>query len=166
MGTELKYAVRHFIGICGFIVSNKKWDNPCTNATNYLCFRPIVYVCKHQNNSHKRLTQKWTPFRRQCFQMHFLEWKCMNFAKISLKFVPKVPVNNIPALVHILAWRRSGDKPLSELMMVSLLTQICVTRPQWVNQIAIPVYVLFYISPSDIHNSNATLYIHTRIYLI
>ena len=33
-----------------------------------------------------------------------------------------------------MVWRRSGDKPLSEPMMVSLLTHICVTRPQWVNQ--------------------------------
>ena len=32
-------------------------------------------------------------------------------------------------------WRRPGDKPLSEPMMVSLLTHICVTRPQWVNMI-------------------------------
>ena len=48
---------------------------------------------------------------------------------ISLKFVPKGPINNIPALVQIMAWRRSGDKPLSEPMMVSLLTHICVTRP-------------------------------------
>ena len=32
-----------------------------------------------------------------------------------------------------MAWRRSGDKPLSEPMMVSLPTHICVTRPQWVN---------------------------------
>ena len=52
---------------------------------------------------------------------------------ISLKFVPKGPINNIPALVQIMAWRRPGDKPLSEPMMVSLLTHICVTRPQWVN---------------------------------
>ena len=52
---------------------------------------------------------------------------------ISLKFVPKGPINNNPALVQIMAWRRSGDKPLSEPMMVSLLTHICVTRPQWVN---------------------------------
>ena len=29
-------------------------------------------------------------------------------------------------------WRRPDDKPLSELMMVSLLTHICVTPPQWV----------------------------------
>ena len=37
--------------------------------------------------------------------------------KISLKFVPKGPINNIPALVQIMAWRRTGDKPLSEAMM-------------------------------------------------
>ena len=47
--------------------------------------------------------------------------------KISLKFVPKGPINNIPALVQIIAWRRSGDKPLSEPMMVSLTTHICIT---------------------------------------
>ena len=33
---------------------------------------------------------------------------------ISLKFVPKGPINNIPALVQIMAWRRPGDTPLSE----------------------------------------------------
>ena len=38
--------------------------------------------------------------------------------KISLKSLPKGPINNIPALVQIMAWRRPGDKPLSEPMMV------------------------------------------------
>ena len=52
--------------------------------------------------------------------------------EISLKFVPKSPTNNIPALVQLMAWRRPGDKPLSEPMIVRLPTQICVTRPQWV----------------------------------
>ena len=53
--------------------------------------------------------------------------------KISLKFVPKGLINNIPAFVQIMAWRRLGDKPLSEPMMIWLPTHICVTRPQWVN---------------------------------
>ena len=53
--------------------------------------------------------------------------------KISLKFVPKGPINNIPSLVQIMALRRPGNKPLSEAMMVNLPTHICVTRPQWVN---------------------------------
>ena len=51
--------------------------------------------------------------------------------KISLKFIPKGPINNIPALVQIMAWRRPGDKPLSEPMMIISLTHICVTWPQW-----------------------------------
>ena len=54
--------------------------------------------------------------------------------KILLKFVPKGPINNIPALVQIMAWRRSGNKPLFEPMMVILPTHICVTRPQWVKE--------------------------------
>ena len=49
-----------------------------------------------------------------------------------MKFLPKGPINNIPASVQIMAWRRSGDKPLSGPMMVSLLTHVCVTRPHCV----------------------------------
>ena len=41
--------------------------------------------------------------------------------------------NRIPALVRKMAWRRPGDQPLSEPMMVSLPTHIWVIRPQWVN---------------------------------
>ena len=43
---------------------------------------------------------------------------------ISLKFVPKGPINNTKALVQIMAWHRPGDKPLSEPMMISLPTHI------------------------------------------
>ena len=58
--------------------------------------------------------------------------------KISVKFVPKDQINNIPTLVQIMAWRRPGNKPLSELMMVRLLMHICVTWPQWVNSFGGP----------------------------
>ena len=53
--------------------------------------------------------------------------------KIPLKFVSKGPIINIPTLVQIMAWRRPGDKPLSEPMLVFVPMHICVTRPQWVN---------------------------------
>ena len=53
--------------------------------------------------------------------------------RFQMKFVPEVRISKIPALVQIMAWRRPRDKPLSEPMMVNLLTHICVTRPQWVN---------------------------------
>ena len=49
---------------------------------------------------------------------------------VSLKFVPEVPVNNIPTMVHIMAWRRPGAKPLSEPMMVALPMNISVTLPR------------------------------------
>ena len=65
-------------------------------------------------------------------------WMKMRISiKISLKFVPKGPINNNPSLVQVMAWRRSGDKPLSEPMMVNLLKHIYVTQPQWVKLIHI-----------------------------
>ena len=50
--------------------------------------------------------------------------------KISLKFIPKGSIDNDPTLVYIMAWHRPGDKPLSEPMVVTLLTHICLTQPQ------------------------------------
>ena len=56
---------------------------------------------------------------------------------ISLKFVPKGPIDNIPPLIRIMAWCWPGDKPLSEPMMDNLLTHICVSRTQWVKVILV-----------------------------
>ena len=69
------------------------------------------------------------------FQDDILKWIFLNenlwiSIKISLKFVPRGPVNNIPTLVQIMAWRRPGNKPLSEPMMDSLPTHICITWSQ------------------------------------
>ena len=72
-----------------------------------------------------------TPF----FKCIFLNENVWILIKISLKFVPKGRINNIPSLVQIMVWCRPGAKPLSEPMMVSLLTHICVTRPHWVKLI-------------------------------
>ena len=47
------------------------------------------------------------------FQMHFLEWKCLNFDE-NFTEICSLGIDNIPALVQIMAWRRPGDKPLSE----------------------------------------------------
>ena len=60
--------------------------------------------------------------------------------EISLKFVPRVRINIITILVQIMGWRRPGDRALSGPMVVSLLTYMCVTRPQWVNGKVICVF--------------------------
>ena len=69
------------------------------------------------------------------FKYIFLNENVWISIKISLKFVPMGLIHNILSLVQIMAWRGPGDKPLYEPMMVSLLTNLCVTRPQWVKKI-------------------------------
>ena len=83
-----------------------------------------------------RPRQNGRYFADDTFNRIFMKENVRISIKFSLKFVPKGPINNIPALVQIMAWRRPGDKPLSEPVMVSLLTDICVTRPQWVKVMA------------------------------
>ena len=95
---------------------------------------PIKYrawICKYTPYlQHIGAETKCPPFTKQHFQMHFLNvWIPI---KISLELVPRGSINNIPALVQIMARRLDGAKPLSEPMMVSLPKHICVSRPQWV----------------------------------
>ena len=52
------------------------------------------------------------------FKCIFLNENIRILIKISLKFAPKGLMNNIPAMVLIMAWRWPGDKPLSEPMKV------------------------------------------------
>ena len=90
----------------------------------------LQWACSVINTLRPR--QNGRRFADDTFKRIFLNEDVRISIKISLKFVPKGSINNNPALVQIMAWCRLGDKPLSEPMMVSLLTHICVTRPQWV----------------------------------
>ena len=89
------------------------WDQVPTHGLN--TFRP------RQNYRH---------FADDIFKCIFLNENVWISLKISLNYIPKVPINAILELVHIMAWRRPGDKSLSWAMM---LTHICFTRLQWVN---------------------------------
>ena len=71
-----------------------------------------------------RPKQNGRHFADDTFKPIFLNENIRISNKISLKFVPKVPINNIPALVQIMAWRRPGHKPLSEPTIVSLPTSL------------------------------------------
>ena len=63
--------------------------------------------------------QNGRRFAGDLFKYIFLNENVWILIKISLKFVPKDPINNIPALVRVMAWRRPGAKPLSEPVMVN-----------------------------------------------
>ena len=52
------------------------------------------------------------------FKCIFMNERFYVLIRVSLKFVPKGPINNIPVLIQIMAWCGSGDKPLSEPMLI------------------------------------------------
>ena len=97
--------------------------NPTPNrlcSPSHLCLNTLR---PRQNGRH---------FPDDVFKWIFLNENVRISIEISFKFVPKGPINNIPLLVQIMAWRLPGDTPLSEQMVVRLLMHICVSRPQWV----------------------------------
>ena len=51
------------------------------------------------------------------FKCLFLNENGRILIRISLKFVPRSLINKKPTLVQVMAWRRIGDKPLSEPML-------------------------------------------------
>ena len=75
-----------------------------------------------------RPRQNGRHFADDIFKCIFVNKNIWIASKILLKFVPKGPINNIPSLVQLMAWRRTDDNPLSE---PSLPTYIRVSRPWW-----------------------------------
>ena len=61
------------------------------------------------------------------FKCIFLKENDMIPIQISMKFVPKSSIDNKPALVQVMAWRRIGDKPYLNQWWPSSLTHICGT---------------------------------------
>ena len=101
-----------------------KW---CLHMLAILPMLQCVNTLRPRQNGHR--------FPDDFFKRIFMNENVWVLIKISLKFVPEGSISNIPALVQIMAWRRPGDKPLSEPMVVNLLTHKCVTRPQCVNAV-------------------------------
>ena len=68
-----------------------------------------------------RLKQNGPHFPDDIFDCIFLNENAWILIKIALKFVTKGSINNSPALVQVMAWRRSSDKPLSVHWWLCLL---------------------------------------------
>ena len=80
-------------------------------------------------------TNQFNTLRPRQDGWHFADdiFKCIFlneniWIKSSLKFVPRGPINNIPALVQIMAWRQPGDKPLSDDSLLTHINQIMFGR--------------------------------------
>ena len=109
-----------------------------SNQIRYISHQYIISIYKEsakiksildrstREASHPLLRLNFISLRRKQNRRHFADdvFKCNILnenvwipIEISLKFVPKGPINNIPALVQIMAWRRLGDKPLSKTVL-------------------------------------------------
>ena len=85
--------------------SKPKWHTPY-DGENWSVFNTL-----RQRKNGQHLTDN-------IFKCIFFNENVSVLIKISLKFVPKGPINNIPALVQIMAWRHPGNKPSSLPMML------------------------------------------------
>ena len=107
--------------------SKRPKRNPCVSIP-LLKHTFIIYY----NLNTLRLRQNGRHFPDDILKYIFVNENLWILIKISLMFVPKDPINNNPAVVQMMTWCHSGDKPLSDPMIISLQTHICVTPPQWV----------------------------------
>ena len=87
----------------------------------YVIYYPWLLTPWHKDSGYKINTLR--PRRNGRYFAHD-DLNCILFnekawisTKCSLKCVRKCLINNIPPFVRIMAWRRTGDKPLSELLM-------------------------------------------------
>ena len=96
-------------------ITSRSWPGPGFNRTFHRktsrrleAARLVVYI----------ITSLWNATGAngifKCISLN--EIICI-LIRISLKFVPTVPIDNKWTLVQVMAWRRTGDKPLSELML-------------------------------------------------
>ena len=71
-----------------------------------------------QNINSSLPEQNGCHFADDIFKHIFLNENVKISIKIALKFVPKGPIDNKSALVKVMDWRPTGDKPLPRPMPV------------------------------------------------
>ena len=137
--TMARWPISTALGDC---INYAEWGDRYSDSSYALGNMLCIIIFWNQNNANHMLThlprQNGCHFTDDIFKCIFLNENIRISFEIPLKFVPKGPINNILALVQIMAWCRLGDKPLSEPMMVKLLTHICVYRAQWVKTHTVP----------------------------
>ena len=110
-----------YMVICSLKVYNIFWRN-------YELWKASIWYIMICSFNTLRPRQNGRHFADDILKCIFLNENVWISINISMRFVPSGPINNVPTFVQVMAWRRPGDNPLSEPMMVRLPTHICVTR--------------------------------------
>ena len=122
-------APSRYLNQCWVIINEVLWHPTNGNSTGYA---QDIYPWHEFENYQSKITLassrgQWLIHRGRdkmaaisqmtcSSEFSWMKYICIWF-KISLKFIPKGPINNIPALFQIMAWWRPGNKPLFEPMM-------------------------------------------------
>ena len=110
-------AASHYLNLCSFTISHILWHLPQGNLTGFNTLRP-------GENGHQFSGDNW-----------------MKIYELRLKFHWSLfPINNITSLNQIMAWRRLGDKPLSD---------------QW--------WLVYWCIYASLSLNDLTLLVHTRL---
>ena len=115
-----------------------KWITWCLSwIMMQLKYRYCVVLWSHLPNvwgrklNTLRQKQNCRKLSDDIFECIFLNTKLTYFYWHFTKVCSQGPIYNIPTLVQTMAWRKPGDKPLSQPVTVTLLMHICVTPPKW-----------------------------------
>ena len=90
---------------------------------------------------HIEAETKWQHFWDDTFRCIFVI-RMLQFSYSFTEVHSKgPPIDNTPALVQMMAWHRTGNKPLFELMKpIYWRIYVCVTQPQWVKIYAVQIF--------------------------
>ena len=82
-------------------------------------YTPVAYFTMEVNSSTPG--QNGRQFTEDIFKCICLNENVSILIQISLRFIPKGPVDNKWALVQVVAWRQTGAKPLPEPMLTQFI---------------------------------------------
>ena len=112
--SETKFQSKHTFSVKKMHLNMSEEWRPFCSGLNML--NPPSPLNMHVNSSPPG--QNGCHFADNIFQCIFMNEKFWILIQISLKFVLKGQIDNEAALVKAMAWRRTGDKPLPEPMLI------------------------------------------------
>ena len=112
---------QHVDNVMGCPLSNLL-AHGCCRSPNALCVILVQYFARDQTKGavsyHVEVGTKWPPIRRRHFQVHSLNEFVLSLQTILMKYLLWGLIDDMATLVQIMAWRWTGDNPLSEPMLV------------------------------------------------
>ena len=105
-----------------YLIPHNQWNGKVTACSTSLVadvdWMLLSWVFRGSRDLNTlRPRRNGSDFADDIFKCVFLNENVSIPIKISLKFVPNHSMDNIPALVEIIAGRQTGDTPLSQPMM-------------------------------------------------